>query len=682
MLQSQVYCNAVERTVRVGFIPDGNFYSIDEFGNLSGYNYDYLLKLAQYTNWNYEFVIIQEENLDQSYNTAREMLDAGELDLLGSHSSTEETRHLYEFGEKHYAVVRTTLSTLANNTNITKNNFFLQENLRVALVDGAENNNEMFFDIMENYGITPLVTYVADREEALALLVEEKADVMVNTDFSVYHDTLLNLESGNPIPLYFVATKGNTTLIEELDQGITQLEITNASIIEQLQGKYFGTGHQGDLIRTKAEEKALEAYDYLTIGLLTGKEPYQFENSFTQAGVPSGISTETLDLISQIINIKFRYVWADTASDMLEKMENEEIDIFATLPTDYDLAKDLDITLSAPYLSNGAVLLRQNGSGKLFTSAYYHFVSDTIPFYDGSRLYNVPTISETLIDISENGESILYSDPFVAKYFLQKLNIFNVDVQSVSNITSNVSMGIGKHVDPVITGLLNHAILHLDQYTVDEIVFSNMMIDEGITVKEFISKNSVQIMIGIVLFFSAIVSMLVYHAKKFRDLSRKDGLTHLYNAGYFHKYAGEVTKKLHDGSLILIDIDYFKQVNDAHGHQMGDTIIKTVASALQHNFRDGDMVARLGGDEFVVLVDYKTTVDELETRCEKILKQLVCEGQEVPVTLSIGGFIFEKETAYEELYRKADQVLYEVKESGRNGYKFMREDAVVEGNRK
>lgn len=661
-------CFAWEEPVRVGFIPDGNFYVLDDVGNLSGYNYDYLLKLAQYTDWDYEFVHIEEETLDESYNKARDMLLAGELDLLGSHSLSPETDAMYEFGEAYYGVVRTALCTLANNTRITTNNFFQMESLRVALVDGVDSTNELFFQMMEKYGIEPVVTYVEHRDDTFSLLMDEKVDVIMNTDFSVLHNSLLILETANPVPLYFVTAKGNTTLMEEMDAGIAELEIANAYIIEQLQNRYFSTGHEGPLILTNFEKEALEQYEYFTIGLVKGKEPYQFYEEGDS--VPRGISTQVLDLLAGIIGVEFRYVWADSSEELLSFIAEEKVDIFATLPTDYDLAREFDLILTDPYISNGAVMLRQTGSATTYDSAYYHFVSDPIPYFSVENLTMLQSVEDILLEIALNGEILLYSDPYVAQYFLQTLNISDVDVQSVSNLSSNVSMGVGNHIDSVVVGLLNHAILHLDPFVVDEIVFSNMIVTSGISLEKFLEENAAAIIITLLVVFSTICFALLHHAKKLQEISRQDSLTKLYNAGFFHKYAGEKTKKMYHGCLILIDIDYFKQVNDTHGHQTGDIVIKTVADTLKKNFRTGDMVARLGGDEFVVLVEYEATLKDLETRCDKILEDLSHKDCQVPVTLSIGGYMFHNPTAYEELYTLADKALYKVKEKGRNGYQL------------
>lgn len=667
---------AQDNRVLVGFIPDGNFYQLGDNGHLSGYNYDYLQRLAQFTDLEFEFVIIEDDDLNQAYETARTMLRAGEIDLLGSHSYTSQTADLYEFGARPYSVVRSALCTYENSP-LTRNNFFNNSTLRAVLLKDSLSYNSYFFEIMAHYGITPEITYVDTQAEAVALLKNQQADVMMSTDYSVYHAQLTILESANPVPLYFVSTLGNAQLMEQLDTAIAELETVNVHIIEQLQEKYFSSGQTGILVKTEREAQATEPLDYLTVGLLKGALPYQFYDDSNQLDVPAGISTEIIARISELIGVEFRYEWFNSTEEIIDKMQQQEVDLYATLLTDYALSKQLNLRLTVPYVSNGVVVLRREGSEIEYEQASYHFISDVIPFFDTDHLTALTDITSIIEDISANGDQLLFCDPYIAQYTLQALNIRNIEAQSVSQLATNVSLGVAPHIDPVIIGLINHAILHLDPYEVDEIIYRNLIVNDGITLEAFLYRHSFTIILLLLALFTIIVCVIAYHAKKFRDLSRRDGLTKLYNAGFFHRYGEDKVKKMKQGCLILIDIDYFKAVNDIYGHQTGDQIIIAVADTLRHHFRTDDVVARLGGDEFVVLVEYNASSEDLSQRSEQILQDLSNKDCDVPVTLSIGGYLFQNSMTYEQLYKYADRVLYQVKNDGRNNYKFASQSDLI-----
>ena len=127
------------------------------------------------------------------------------------------------------------------------------------------------------------------------------------------------------------------------------------------------------------------------------------------------------------------------------------------------------------------------------------------------------------------------------------------------------------------------------------------------------------------------------------------------------------------GSLFLIDIDNFKEVNDTLGHATGDEVLKTVAHKLSKIFRGGDIVGRLGGDEFMVFspsLTEKDRVCEKATELSKKLRFTAENGNEsVKITTSIGVAIYPTHgESYLELYRSADDALYEVKNKGKNSW--------------
>lgn len=660
--------------IKVAFIQDDGFYSMEVNGGYSGYNYDYLMKVAQYTGWTYDFVEIVGNDQKSSQEIAEEMLLAGEIDLIGSMYASPENQEKFLFGEKNYGVARQVLCALGNNNKITANSFFQQENLSAALVKGNQDAIDAFFLIMETKDMDPQVIYVDSEAEALALLKAEEVDTVMAVDVSVNGSILANLTSLSPKPFYFISNKANQDLIDSLDEAIIRIELAEYSITNQLVYEHFGLLHTGPIILTQEEEAALADYPYLTVGLLKGREPYQFYTDQDQS-VPSGISVEILEAISKIIDVEFRYVWLDSREEMKEKLASREIDLCSTVPFDsnYELTYFFDVIVTQPYLTNAVTWLHQTEEQDNAIPHYY-YLADNIPLFSDEVLVEVWDLEESLQLLSQKGNISLFADPYMAQYQLQKLGLSNVEMKSVSSIQSKICFGVGKHLDSTVVGLLNHAILHLDPFEVDEIIYNNVNVKQNITLQAFIQAHSLAIIFWISLLFLLIVGFLVYHARKLRSISQQDSMTKLCNSGHFHQYTAEKVKKLSQGGLVLLDIDYFKQVNDTHGHQKGDEVICQVAASLKKYFRSQVVVARLGGDEFAVLLESPWEKEALERIFQSILIDLQQNPSQVPVTLSIGGYLFSSTKIYNDLYNLADKNLYEVKERGRNGYLFQEEN--------
>ena len=161
------------------------------------------------------------------------------------------------------------------------------------------------------------------------------------------------------------------------------------------------------------------------------------------------------------------------------------------------------------------------------------------------------------------------------------------------------------------------------------------------------------------------------------SMALTDSLTGLYNRRYLEVHLEKLLEKNEESrkalAVLMIDIDHFKGVNDTHGHNVGDEILKVFAERLVNNLRSFDLVARMGGEEFVAILP-----DVSEERAHMVAERLrraiadapiTCsaEGGQLSITTSIGGSLIEhgKHTIQEVLDR-ADKCLYEAKNGGRN----------------
>ena len=124
-------------------------------------------------------------------------------------------------------------------------------------------------------------------------------------------------------------------------------------------------------------------------------------------------------------------------------------------------------------------------------------------------------------------------------------------------------------------------------------------------------------------------------------------------------------------SVLALDIDYFKQINDSYGHEAGDRVLQQLASLLINSSRAGDYLFRLGGEEFLMLL-VDTGLDGARRVAEKLRRGVEQEVFRLPqdrtlnITLSIGVACFNGHPDYQQLMRRADDALYQAKHSGRN----------------
>lgn len=156
-------------------------------------------------------------------------------------------------------------------------------------------------------------------------------------------------------------------------------------------------------------------------------------------------------------------------------------------------------------------------------------------------------------------------------------------------------------------------------------------------------------------------------------LAHHDPLTSMYNRLFIQNKMEELIEGDERFSLLNIDLDHFKQINDFYGHQFGDHVLKIIADRLNLSLNDGDMAARLGGDEFIVIfkeMDYKETIQEFAQK----LISLFCEPIYIDhcvlgVTSSIGIASYPEDGSnLDDLQKKSDMAMYNAKGKGRNRF--------------
>ncbi|MEI6897083.1 MAG: diguanylate cyclase [Psychromonas sp.] len=163
--------------------------------------------------------------------------------------------------------------------------------------------------------------------------------------------------------------------------------------------------------------------------------------------------------------------------------------------------------------------------------------------------------------------------------------------------------------------------------------------------------------------------------KKLQHLSRTDSLTKLNNRGYWYECCENEFKRqqraLRPSSLIMLDIDHFKKVNDTYGHPCGDEVIKRVADCLRHNMRATDIAGRYGGEEFVlILVDTeleaaRVVVERIRESVEAI--SFTYQNNNIKVTASFGiAHITDNVSDFRSWIKVADLGMYIAKDTGRN----------------
>lgn len=145
----------------------------------------------------------------------------------------------------------------------------------------------------------------------------------------------------------------------------------------------------------------------------------------------------------------------------------------------------------------------------------------------------------------------------------------------------------------------------------------------------------------------------LYNRNKFNELLK-------YQLRFANRYKVPI-------SLILFDIDFFKKINDNFGHDIGDSVLKKLATLLKKECRESDILARWGGEEFICLLPSSdhSGCREFAEKLRKIIEEKKFRGTP-QITVSIGATTYRENESFDSMFKRCDKALYEAKQSGRN----------------
>ncbi|MEA3383669.1 MAG: GGDEF domain-containing protein, partial [Campylobacterota bacterium] len=163
------------------------------------------------------------------------------------------------------------------------------------------------------------------------------------------------------------------------------------------------------------------------------------------------------------------------------------------------------------------------------------------------------------------------------------------------------------------------------------------------------------------------ISTLHKESKFLQNKANTDDLTKAFNKRYFDQFLVEFLDTNKAGVIIFFDIDHFKNINDTHGHLVGDKILTKLSATVKEYLREDDIFVRWGGEEFIVLIeDITPTIGVKKAEELRKLVEKTLFANELKITISLGVTMIEKNDTKEKLLKRVDTLLYKAKDSGRN----------------
>ncbi len=480
---------------------------------------------------------------------------------------------------------------------------------------------------------------------------------------------------GNPeYSLLNIATQKDKLILSSiLSKGVDSITSLEK---KELQKKWLGDYFTNKIKLTADEKKYLSSKKDIKMCVHPNILPLE---EIDKNGKHQGISKDIIQLVSKKINKPVVLVSTKTWAQSQEKFNAKECDIIPLSMKIPSHQKYMNFT--KPYITDSIVVATKNdkffikdssdlADKKIGIIKDFAFIELIKQKYPDIEIITVNNIKDGL-KMVQNEELFGYVSalPLIA-YNIQKEGMIDLKVAGKLEFDLELSMA-SRQDEPLLNSIIQKALNDIKQEQIRTIMGKWI----AIKVEQSFDYRK---LIYISLFFLAILAVIVYKNRSISKLNRQllelsitDNLTKLYNRNKLDEVLIEESNRAnrfdHIFGVIIIDIDYFKSVNDIHGHQMGDTVLKEFADILKFNSRKTDTVGRWGGEEFLIICS-ETNLDGIlsfaNTLKEKISSYPFALGEQK--TASFGVSVYKKDENVEDMIKRADDALYEAKENGRN----------------
>lgn len=406
-----------------------------------------------------------------------------------------------------------------------------------------------------------------------------------------------------------------------------------------------------------------------------------------------GMGADYLKILAKNLSVKFNMVKTTSWTQSIQFAKQKKCDILSLSVKTKELEEYFDFT--APYIQTPVVAVTklnipfinsiQDLQGKRVGMAKGNPISKVIKrVYKNLDIVDVKNVTEGL-QKTRSGELFAFMGTLpVLAHGLHSYQMESLKISGRSHEDIGLQMGISKG-DNILFSIMQKSINNITDKQKREIL------NRWVLVK-YESYLDYSLVWKIIIFSLIIFAFFIYWNRKIslsntllkdaqdkikkqneelQHLATTDKLTQLYNRAKIDELLeNEIARNQrygHSFGITILDIDYFKNINDTYGHQVGDKILVKLSNVLKHSVRKTDFVGRWGGEEFLIIFP-ETTHDTLLTIIQNIkqeIKKHVYEKQ-IKVTVSFGCTIFTNNDTLSSIVQRADNALYKAKENGRD----------------
>lgn len=671
----------------LGMIEDNYPFSFKENNVLAGFSYDYIDLVIKKSGLK---IKVEMGNWTDTLNKFRNK----KIDLIDVISYTKSREAFTHFSEPYFEIPSVVFAREDD-----FNGYVGFESLKGKKVGVTK--DLYYYDDVKALNLFELVTFENSRDKVKALAYGDVDAIFNNLitgqkyikSFGYSHIKILGELDNHLVKkedLRIGVKKEDQILFSIINKSIKAISREEREVLIDKWFAAKNTTTESILSLTNEERHYLKEKKVIEMCVAPNRLPFE---QIDKDGIFKGIGADIIGLISKKIDTPIKLIPTNKWSTSLQNIRDRKCDI---LPVVMDLLSRRDeINFTKPYMSEPLVIatkddelfikdiesIGKNKVGILKGGAFSVLLKQKDPEIS---LVEVKDVKEGLSRV-QNGELFGFVGVMSAVgYHIQK-NSF-VDLKIAGRLEHDIKISIGSRNDEVLlNSIMQKALNNIGEDRIRAIT------GEWIKIKVHQSIDYLKL-IYISGFFSIIFLLILYRHRVIKRINEKlellnneieeknkilerlaitDKLTGLYNRGKLDEALVSECRRAkrfsHTFGIIMVDIDYFKKVNDEFGHQMGDTVLQEFSRIIKSNSRETDIVGRWGGEEFVI-ISAETNLAGTLSLANKLQNAVASYpfmlGEQK--TASFGVAVYRKNEEANELIKRADNALYRAKEKGRN----------------
>lgn len=621
-----------QKTVRVGFPIQAGISYIDEQGNYAGYMVDYLDHVQLYTNWEIEYVQV-EGDFNTQLSTLLQMLERGEIDLLGTMNYSRTLGDKFLYPNYAYGTIYTVLAADEDNNTLMFNDFSNWDTLRVASYPGYQKEMRVLEKFAQSCGLQYEILEFETVKETINAVKTGVADATLQVDITL-EDGLRTIARVSPTPYYFALNTEKNTLLQELNLALEQMKSSFPLLEERLYDRYFSV--ENAFYVSKEDREFVKNLGILNVLFIEGNPPFQYESG----GKMKGCALDYLDEFAEKTGLKYEIVVAGNLVEAEELMENDEIDLIACIPISSELTTLAGIEFTNPYLSSRMV--------QICSASVQNFqqISE-----DGFR----SNAGLALMEVKENTTYAPWIDFYSLDYYRKNDDWFQgvaVDWSNAKN--SSYAVGITQDIPDELRVLLNNYANSLDENERQELLYRYTSDTYRYTFGQFVYKyryaiggtGTIVLLVCAVFFFwkneRKSQQIAIKKANELNYISSYDMLTGAYNEKKFYELLEEDCKNKIPRALVTLNIRDFKYINEKFSFEVANKFLSRICTKLNEFMRDGEYFCRQSADVFYIALSVDM-IEKIRIRTHQIHEAIRQISRELlagyPISV-YGSFVF------------------------------------------